>query len=64
MIVAQSLIPIFKEEEYKFMEYPYEDSTQISNLWDFIEYRYAYLDEECKLSNNNQKDSKALVIIQ
>lgn len=64
MGVAQSLIPVFKGEGYKFWSIKLRTLLKSQDPQDLVEHGYADTDEENRLKENRKKDFKALVIIQ
>ncbi|TYK28117.1 putative gag-pol polyprotein, identical [Cucumis melo var. makuwa] len=64
MGTAQPLIPIFKGEGYEFWSIRMKTLLISQDLWDLVEQGYTDPDDEGKLQENREKDSKALVIIQ
>ncbi|KAK2969483.1 hypothetical protein RJ640_026379 [Escallonia rubra] len=62
----QSLIPIFKDENFEFWSIKMKTLFKSQDLWELVENGYADPDEENnnRLKENKKKDNKALLFIQ
>ncbi|KAK2981110.1 hypothetical protein RJ640_021164 [Escallonia rubra] len=63
---SQSLIPIFKDENFEFWSIKMKTLFKSQDLWELVENGYADPDEENnnRLKENKKKDNKALLFIQ
>ncbi|KAK2969744.1 hypothetical protein RJ640_015888 [Escallonia rubra] len=63
---SQSLIPIFKDENFEFWSIKMKTLFKSQDLWELVENGYADPDEENNniLKENKKKDNKALLFIQ
>ena len=62
--VSQPTIPVFKGRNYKFSSLKMKTLFRSQELWDLVEHGFAEQDEEARLRENKNKDSKALFFIQ
>lgn len=55
----QSMIPVFKGENFDFWRIKMRTLFKSQELWEVVEDGYSEIDDEAKLRENRNKDAKA-----
>ncbi|KAG8635857.1 hypothetical protein MANES_16G066750v8 [Manihot esculenta] len=62
--ISQSVIPVFKDENFEFWNIKTKTLFKSQDLWDLVEKVYPDPGKETRLKENKKKDSKILFFIQ